>query len=165
MQEESQVMQRLSQPCPTAASCTGGSRHLSCHHPSPPGGLALSPELTLSRGLLLSQPGCGVTLGDRLFPIVCWGGNSPVPSPSQDQPDPARKRLPKCLCSPCDGAAPSAVYSPLICLFPGPAGHNRALSGPRCPVSSPGPTRCRSGGLLWASAGTMSSGRTEPPQQ
>lgn len=91
--------------------------------------------------------------GRRLFPIVCRGGNGPIPSPSRDQPDPARKCLPKCLCSPCDGVAPSAVYSPLICLFPGPVGTIglcRGLASPFPPLGPCGVGQSGRGGCCGA---------------
>lgn len=139
-----------------------GLWHLSCHRPGPPGRLVLSPELSPCPWPLALPAWLQGDAGRRLLPIVCQGGNGPVPSPSWDWRDPARKRHSKCFCSPHDGAVPLAVPSPLICLFPGLAGHNWALSGPCCTVSSPGPVRCQSGGLLRCGAGAMPSGRAEP---
>lgn len=69
--------------------------------------------------------------------VVLCCGNEPFPSPTWDQPDPAQKPLPKFLCSPRDGVSPVAVYSPLICLFSNPAGHNHALLGLCWPISCP----------------------------
>lgn len=152
------VAQRLSQPCPSVTCCPRAHSTFCATAPVP----LAAWHCPLSYPLPLASCFPAWLWGDTgrwLFPIVHPGGNNPVPSPSWDQLDPTRKRLPKPLCSPRDGAAPLAVYSPLICLFPEPAGHNWALWGPRCPVSSPGPTRCRSGGLLGP------SGRAEPRQR
>lgn len=132
--------------CPSPVSLPPPALGLTVPPPCRPGRLALFPEVAPSFHLLLSQPGCGVMAVP--YCVLGWEW-----SHSFSQLGPARKLSLKCLCSPCAGAAPPAVYSPLILLFPGPAGHNQALGGPCCPISCPGPTWCRSGRLLQYSAG------------
>lgn len=81
-------------------------------------------------------------LGVMLGSLLCsGGGNEPFTSPTWDQSDPARKPLLKFLCSPCDGASPVAVYSPLICLFSGPQGTIVLCWGFVGPFPAPKPTQ------------------------
>lgn len=95
-------MQRLSQPCPSATSCTRAHSTSCATAPVPLAAWHCPLSYPLSLASCFPAWMRGDT-GQCLFPVVRLGGNNPVPSPSWTQlgnvfrnpfVHPATKRLP-----------------------------------------------------------------------